>query len=127
MNLKNILALTAVAMVFHTIEEYVTKLWDFDPIFIWLVRQFQINPIVIYFMLQALGLLLIFALWWPRLNKQLYRFLAIVLGLVFLLELSHLYSSIKIGDYYPGLYTGIALIIIGYFYWKELIIQYRKK
>ena len=46
--------------------------------------------------------------------------LAIILGVVFIGEISHIYSSFHIWGYYPGLYTGIALIIIGYFYWREM-------
>ncbi len=114
-------------MVFHTVEEYVTKLWNFDPFIISVSHQFQVSPVSFYLGLQALGLLLISVVLVLTIKNRFNLFLGLLLGLVFLLELSHLYSSIKIWNYYSGLYTGIALIVIGYFYWRELIKQLQRK
>lgn len=119
--LKLILAITVLVMVAHTIEEYVTQLWNFDPFIIAFSQYFQLNPAIVYLVIQVLALLLIFTVLMLAFRDVFNKFLGIVLGLVFLLELLHPYNSIIQGGYYPGLYSGMLLVIVGYFYWKELI------
>lgn len=46
-------------------------------------------------------------------------------GLFFIFELHHLIDAIRTLDYYPGVITNIAFEIVGFFYWKELIINWR--
>lgn len=65
-----------------------------------------------------LGLLFSYIL--MRLNRFPPPFLLLV-GSVYILQLEHIIGALKINDYYPGLITGIALSIIGFFFWKELL------
>lgn len=46
-------------------------------------------------------------------------------GLFFIFELHHLIDAIRIFNYYPGVITNIAFEIIGFFYWKELIKNWK--
>lgn len=116
-----ILLSAGIAMILHTVEEYFTKLYNVDPFIVFSARYFKVDPVSVYLVIQALALLLIFAISFLSSNNKANKPLIIILGLIFVGELSHLYSSIKIKGYYPGLYTGIILVIIGIFYWKELI------
>lgn len=124
---KYILVATLIAMLLHTVEEFITKLWNFDPFMIYMSAHFQISGVVIYSIIQVLVLVLIIVVLVLAFKNRLNKSLAILLGLVFFFELLHLYNSIKILGYYPGLYTGIALIVIGYFYWRELVIIMKHK
>ncbi len=48
-----------------------------------------------------------------------------VLGFIYFYELNHLFHAILQGNYYPGLITSLPLPIIGFFFWKELIRNFR--
>jgi len=51
--------------------------------------------------------------------------LMILLGLVYLFELSHVYDAIAAHSYYSGVYTSILLLCVGFFYWKELLKNHK--
>jgi hypothetical protein len=124
MNLKKfqiILGLAFIAMLLHTVEEYTTKLWNFDPFMIYMSARFPISGANIYLSAQILVMLLISVVTVLAFKNKFNKPLEIILGLVFFLELLHPYNSLRIWGYYSGLYTGLALLIIGYFYWKELL------
>lgn len=46
-------------------------------------------------------------------------------GIIYIVELHHIWSAIKIWSYSPGLVTALPLLILGFFFWKELIKNYR--
>lgn len=119
--LKLITSIAAIAMLLHTVEEYITKLWNYDHFILNYSHRLQLNPMTLFFWIQGLVFVLIFFVLFLEVRKKYNIFLGIILGLVFLLELLHPYNSIMIMGYYSGLYTGIVLIVVGYFYWKELI------
>ena len=115
-----LLWLSFVAMLAHTYEEYTTKLYSVDPFMVYLSHHFNINPIANYLALQTAVLLLIAALIILSYRSMLNRPLSVILGLVFVIELTHPFISALTSAYYPGLYSGTILAIIGLFYWKEL-------
>jgi lysylphosphatidylglycerol synthetase-like protein (DUF2156 family) len=121
--MKVILLATLLTMSLHTIEEYISKLWEYDPFIIWLAQSLNVSSISIYLAIQTLALLLIAILLILALMKRFNIILGVVLGLIFILELLHPYNSIVVSGYYSGLYTGVVLIVIGIFYWKELIFH----
>lgn len=47
-------------------------------------------------------------------------------GLFFIFELHHLIDAIRTFNYYPGVITNIAFEIVGFFYWEELIRNWRE-
>ncbi len=117
--IKIILYLALGAMLLHTIEEYVTRLYGVDPFIVSVSQHFSINAIGIYLAIQALVLaLIVFLIWLVRQNK-FNKPLTFIFGILFVFELIHPYDSIREWNYYPGLYSGMLLVIIGYFYWKE--------
>ena len=60
-------------------------------------------------------------------GKWTLRVLALF-GIVFVFEIHHLLGALFITHgYYPGLITAIFYPIIGFFYWKELIHNFRKE
>jgi hypothetical protein len=117
---KLILYATFVAFILHTIEEYQSKLFEVDGFILTAAKNLDTSPLIIFFIIQTLVFLLIVVSLVLVTKNKLNKPLAIMLGVIFIFELSHLYSSIAVSGYYPGMYSGIALIIIGYFYWKEM-------
>jgi hypothetical protein len=118
---KTILYWSFIVMLLHTVEESITKLWNFDPFMIYMSAHFPISGVGIYFTVQTLVMLLIFVLILLALKNKFNKPLVILLGLIFILELLHPYNSLRIWGYYSGLYTGLALLIVGYFYRRELL------
>lgn len=47
-------------------------------------------------------------------------------GFSFIVELHHLIDAIRTLNYYPGVITNIVFEIVGFFYWKELLRNWRK-
>ncbi len=118
---KYILSFTFIVMLLHTIEEYVTKVYDADPFIVFTSHYFNVSPVAIYALIQILVLTLIL-MFLMQLSCQRFDIsLAALLGFVFILELLHPYNSIRMWGYYPGLYTGIVLVILGFFYYRELL------
>lgn len=42
-------------------------------------------------------------------------------GIIFVVELHHIWKTMSSLDYYPGVITAIPLAIIGFLFWKELL------
>lgn len=46
-------------------------------------------------------------------------------GIIFIIELHHIWKALEAWNYYPGVITAISLTIIGFFFWRELIKQFK--
>ncbi len=121
--LKHIVLLAFIVMLFHTVEEYVAAVWTVDPFMIFASGYLRINPAIFYLLEQLLVLLLLLGFWWRLSYQKLDMLLVAIIGFVFILELLHPYSSIRLHAYYPGLYTGMILVTLGFFYYKELLTK----
>ena len=119
--LKNIFAFSIPVFIAHGIEEYFTRLYDFDPFY-----QLFSNPkaVFIFFVLVLGNTLLIISYILIRKNKWVFG-LSIALGLLFIFELIHIYDAIRVGGYYPGLITSFAFPIMSVFLSKELLKNWK--
>ena len=126
--LKNIFLLSIPLFVAHGLEEIFTGFYNIDSsqVDFWLGNlnslptpqaTFILFQIMIWLMLVVGYLLLLGPKWQLR--------LMFIPGIIFVYELHHLYYAIDVGGYYPGLITAIPLYIIGFFFWKELIKNYK--
>jgi len=106
----------------HGIEEYLTFNYSFDPTFVLMGNYLGISAQSSFLVFQLIWwLLLIVAIALVKKRILILSQLAVLsLSVVYLLELEHIVSAIKMGSYYSGLITAIPLIILGFFYWKEL-------
>lgn len=113
----------------HGLEEYFTGFYDIDGF-----SRFVFGPLNSMPTPQATFLLFQILLWLFLLTSFLLLVggkwklrLMFVLGLVFLFEIHHLVKAIYWQRYYPGVITEIPFLIVGYFFWKELIKNLRSK
>ena len=105
--LKTILLLSISLFALHALEEYFFKFYLLDPPFAWVGNIFNITPATVFLAEQVLGLLLILlTIYKPR------KFLLVVVGLIFILEVSHPIIAI-FSHLYAGLLTSIPLIGLG--------------
>ena len=105
--------------IVHALEEYSTGLLGLDPLFNW-VTAHNLPTVTLYWIEQiVLVALLVWAIYWPK------RWLVIFIGLLFVFEITHIISALRQMSYYPGLYSGMLLVIVGFFYWKESLKNYK--
>ncbi len=115
MTTSNLLKIAVPLFVAHAIEEYSTGFLGLDPLFRW-VTMHGLPTVALYTAEQiALVVLLVWAIYRPML------LLRIFIGLIFILEITHIIPALAQISYYPGLVTAVLLLVLGFFYWKELI------
>jgi len=51
--------------------------------------------------------------------------LLILPGIIYIIELHHIWKALESWSYYPGVITSIAFPIIGFLFWKELLINWK--
>lgn len=124
--LKVLLMISIVIVYLHFFEEIASGFYVNDWIMKYISSHFQnINQAQYYashitwiLMIVPAALLVLGGKWTLRV-LTLY-------GLFFIFELHHLIDAIRTLSYYPGVVTNIAFEIVGFFYWKELIRNWRK-
>ena len=125
--LKNLFLLSIPLFIVHGIEEYLTKFYDVYPLlnFKWTENMFYSIPQATFLTVQIMWwLLLLIAYVLLRRDKGT-LYLMILVGLIYIYELTHILSAIIIQGYTPGFITAILFPFITFFYWKELIKNWR--
>ena len=125
--LQNIFLLSIPLFIAHGLEEYFTGFYKVDSIFFFIFQSFETMSVF-----QATFLLFQIMLWalliiaYLMLSRKFVIGLLTILGIFFVLELHHLTDALIRLEYYPGMITGILFPIIGFFYWKELIKNWKQ-
>ena len=125
--LKIIFGLSIPLFILHDIEEYKTGFYSNNELY-----QFVFGPFlgmswhqvmfatfqVMFWLLLVVSFLLV--------ASERWRFrMMVVLGLVYIVELHHIWKAVISWSYYPGLITALAFPVIGFFFWRELIKSWR--
>ena len=119
--LKIIFGISIPIFIAHGLEEYFTGLYNFDSFY----QSFsspKIVFVIIVLILLNVSLIISYAL--VQKNKWVFG-LSFLLGLLFIYEFVHIYEAIMTRGYYPGLYTALLFPIMGYFFWREFIENYK--
>ncbi|OGI68833.1 hypothetical protein A3A05_02410 [Candidatus Nomurabacteria bacterium RIFCSPLOWO2_01_FULL_41_12] len=127
--LKNIFALSIPVFIAHGMEEIFNGFYNVD----WSAKLMfgflngmsvsQATFIVFQFMLWLV--LVVFAL---LIASEKWRLRLMFLpAIIYIVELQHIWMAVKTWSYYPGLITAAPLVIIGLFFWKELIKNYKQE
>jgi len=123
--LKNIFLLLIPIFIVHGLEEYFTDFYHIDPSIQAVFGRFGFSLSSTFLVFQiVLWLLLIVGFILLR-KYILYKTISMIMGGLLVFELWHIYKAIMVGGYYPGLYTALLFPIVGYFYWRELINNYK--
>ncbi len=124
--LQKLFLLSILLFISHGIEEFATGFYNIDRSFLLTVGKLGGSLAVVFIIYQ----LVLWALLWVAyvlvVRGKWIRILSSVIGLVMLLELQHLYEVAVTGKYYPGAYTAVLFPVIGFFFWKELLNNYKK-
>ena len=124
--LKKLTFLSLLLIYAHGIEEIIMGFWKVNSmLMVWNDRLVSIphavywaSHIPFWFFLIPMFLLVLGGKWNLRVLA--------LFGLIFVVEIHHIVSALFVTQtYYPGLITAIFYPIIGFFYWKELIHNFR--
>ena len=120
--IKTLFFISIPVFIAHGLEEYFTGLYNFDYFY----QSFS-NPKIVFVILVLVVLNISLVVSYILVQKNKWAFgLSIALGVLLIFELIHVYDAIRVGGYYPGLYTALIFPIIGFFLWKELLNNYKK-
>lgn len=125
--LKYIFLISVVLWIAHGMEELATGFYNVDSQVRFMFgftekltplhSAFLVFQIMLWLTLVVSFLLILGPKWQVRLMA--------VPGLILVYELYHLYKALMIGGYYPGLITAFLFPIVAFFFWKELIKNYK--
>lgn len=124
--LVNLFGLSIPLFIIHGLEEYFKGFYNIDS-----QVKFMFGPFLNMNNLQSSFLLFQIMLWFLLivsfllLKRKGMWGLFTLMGLVYIYELYHFVKAIESGGYYPGVVSAIGFPIIDFFYWKELIKQFR--
>ncbi len=125
--LRTIFLISIPLFVAHGLEEYFTGFYNVDSIF-----QFIIQPLDkmsfsqgAFLEFQILFWLLLVIAFFLLQSRKTALYLMTILGVFFILELEHIAKAVISGNYYPGLVTATLFPFIGFFYWKELLREFK--
>ena len=125
--LKKLFFLGLLLLIAHGLEEIFTGFYNIDYQF-----HFVFSPLIALPEPQGLFILFQILLWIALLIlglstiSQRWRLrLMIIPAIIFVFEVHHIILAIGIGGYYPGLITAIFLPIVGIFFWRELMKNWK--
>lgn len=123
--LKNIFAIAILLFIAHGLEEYFTGFYHIDPSIQNIFGRPGFNLDTTFLVFQVVfWLFLIIGFFLVR-RIILPKTILTITGLLMLYEFYHIYKAIMVGGYYPGLLTALVFPIIAFFFWKELIKNYK--
>jgi|GEM_PF-4964330 len=100
----------------HAWEEYTYQFYLTDPTFDLVSEVFKTSALSIFLTEQVvLTTLLLVALYWQK------RTFLILAGLIFVFELTHVYTALRSFSYAVGLITSLPLLVLGVLYWRKLL------
>ncbi len=127
---KKLKILTAIALVLvyaHGAEEIATGFWKTPSIFTSLFSQFSSIQQAGYYSLHITFWLLLIPMFLLILGGRSALVAMGIFGLIFFNEIHHMFGAFLITQgYYPGVITSVLYLIVGFFYWKELIRLFKE-
>ena len=127
--LKNIFALSILVFIAHGLEEIIMGFPVIDS-----QVDFMFGKLAALPTMQALFIFFQIMLWFVLIISYLLLkgekwrlWMMFIPGIAFIYEFYHFYKAFDVGGYYPGLVTAFVFPIIGYFYWKELLKNYKQE
>ena len=127
--IQNLFLISSILFIAHGLEEYFTGFYKVDSLFYFVFKYFEsMSVFQATFLVFQIMLWILLAISYALIFKKNW-----LLGLVALpavacfIEVHHLVKAAIRWAYYPGSITALILLIVGYFYWKELFKLYKTK
>ena len=120
----NSLVLVALPLFFlHTLEEYFFNFIETDASIGWLANMFDVSRTNAYWTVQVLVYVYLLLLIYNPARKIMY----VPLGVIFVVEIHHIWETVTQWNYASGFWTSIPLVILGAVFWKALLAKHAKQ
>ena len=124
--LRNLFLVSLLLIYAHGVEEILGGFQYSDSFMIFGAAIFQTTPEDFYWASHIIWWISVPALFLLLNTSKWILPLLTLYGAVFFVEIHHIIKSIIAASYYPGMITAAFYPILGYFYWSELISNFRK-
>lgn len=125
--LENLFLISLLLIYAHGLEENLTGFPYIDSFMVIGAQYFGTTPEIFYWASHFIWWLSVPLLFLLFRKTRILLFLLTLFSLVFVTEIHHTIKAILAKSYYPGLITALFYPIMGYFFWDELIKNWRKK
>ena len=126
--LKLLFLLSIPLFITHGLEEYFTGFFNIDPIFKFVFQYFENMTVfqATFLLFQIMLWLFLITFFFLILGGKWPLRLMVILGVVLIFELHHIIRTIVEWSYYPGTITALLFPILAFFFWKELINNFKE-
>lgn len=111
----------------HMLEEWLTGFHNIFPFVLSLANYFKTPQAAVFGTFMLMSWLLLFVVLGMISGRKWTLIILSLFSVIYVFELHHPIRAIILGKYYPGAVTGIAFPILGVFFWRELIANWRRK
>lgn len=106
----------------HVAEEYFTLYY---PLLFGVTYRYDL-PKERFITVETIVIIMLFVFAFLLYKKLLPTFALILPGMLYVWQLEHIYYVVNLHIYYQGIFTGLFLVILGGFYWKDIIVFFLK-
>ena len=126
--LKLIILLSIPVFIIHGIEEYINRFYDVFPLhsLTWAPQLFQTIPQTAFLAFQVTWWLLLVVAFLLISGRKGTKIVLVIYGIVMIYELTHILHTLVTGKYIAGFYTSLLFPFLNYFYWKELLKNFKR-
>lgn len=124
--LRNLFYLSIALIYFHAMEEILTGFPSSDSFMIIGGKTLGTTPEIFYWVLHTIWLLGVPLIFMLTRKSKLLLYLMALFGIVFIFEFHHLIKALLRANYYPGIITALLYPVVGIFYWKQFLTDWRR-
>lgn len=123
--LKQIFLLSLLLVYAHGVEEIMSGFQYSDLFMVYGANLFSTTTEVFYWTSHLIWWISLPVLFLLLRKSRSGLSLMSLYGLVFFIELHHPIKGLLIGSYYPGMVTALFYPVFGFFYWKQIIKDWK--
>ncbi len=123
--LKKLLGISLLLIYAHGLEEIITGFYPSDRYMIFFSSLFASIPQATYWISHLLFWVFLLISYLLVIGGRWKYFVLALFGTIFFIELHHPIDAFLTGGYYPGMITALIYPFIGFFYWKQLITDWK--
>ena len=121
-----IIFLSSLLLIYaHAIEEVLTGFQYNDSFVVFGAKYIGTTPEIFYWLFHIAFWVSLPTLFFLLHKKRLGLPLISVFGIIYFVELHHVIKGVFAGHYYPGMITALFYPVVGFFFWQELIRNWR--
>lgn len=125
--LKTIFYISLIVIYIHGLEEIIGGFQHVDSFMLAGANFFKVSIEVFYWSSHIIWWLAVPLLYLIFRNRAQILTLLSLYGLVFVIELHHIAKAAQLGYYYPGMMTAFFYPVVGLFFWKELLNNFKQR